>query len=301
MTLGRRYVPYRGRRRKRRRACLCAGLLLLWMGWGVWRSYHMPVVRRWEVPLEALDSPVRLAVLSDLHDRDFGNSNQALIALTAAERPDLILLAGDMLNADSDNSALVRALVERLAEIAPVCCALGNQELDYLRLEPSLPEELEAAGAAVLDRRYLDITVNGAELRVGGLYDYAFAQDDFHTCDPQRMDPEVYGFLREFQDTERCKIMLSHRPDSFIFGEAASTWEVDLVVSGHNHGGQVVLPVLGGLYGGDQGFFPQYCHGIHEKDNITLAVTSGLGTHRERLPRFRNPPEIMVLDLKPSA
>ena len=94
--------------------------------------------------------------------------------------------------------------------------------------------------------------------------------------------------------------MLSHRPDSFLFGEATATWDIDLVVSGHDHGGQVVLPLLGGVFGGDQGLFPTYIHGVYQKGRLTFAITSGLGSQRERLPRFNNPPELMVLDLVPA-
>lgn len=97
------------------------------------------------------------------------------------------------------------------------------------------------------------------------------------------MDPEVYGFLQDFQATDRCKILLCHRPDSFVFGEAASTWDVDLVISGHLHGGQVVLPLLGGVFGGDQGWFPRYVHGVYEKEGVTIAVTSG-PWHAARAP-----------------
>ena len=279
-------------------AAVC--LLALWLVRGVWLSYHDPVVNRWQVPLERLTAQVRAVVLSDLHDRDFGDENRVLAELIAGEDPDLILLDGDLLNDYSENADTVTALVQQLAEIAPVYAAWGNHELGYLAAETSpLREELEAAGAVVLDRSWADLTVNGAELRLGGLYDYAFAQDDFNTCDPGRMNPEVYAFLRDFQDTDRCRVMLSHRPDSFVLGEASGTWHVDLVISGHDHGGQVVLPLLGGVFGGDQGYFPTYIHGIYEKDNLRLAITSGLGSQRERLPRFRNPPEIMVLDLVP--
>ena len=150
----------------------------------------------------------------------------------------------------------------------------------------------------VLDRAFADLAVDGQLLRLGGLYDYAFAQDDFNTCDPVRMDPAVYGFLSEFQDTDRCRILLCHRPDSFVFGAASATWETELVISGHDHGGQVVLPFLGGVFGGDQGLFPTYIHGLYEKDGIRLAITSGLGTPRETLPRMWNPPEIMLLNLQ---
>ena len=111
------------------------------------------------------------------------------------------------------------------------------------------------------------------------------------------MDPAVYGFLQDFQATDRCKILLCHRPDSFVFGEAARTWDVDLVISGHLHGGQAVLPLLGGVYGGDQGWFPRYVHGVYEKEGVTIAVKPALIS--SVYARFRNPPEVMVLDLVP--
>lgn len=287
----------------RRRIWMGAILLLalaLWTAAGVRQSYRDPVVRTWTVPVQHLSAPVRAVVMADLHNRDFGEDNRVLAELTADAEPDLILLDGDIVNADAADAGVAVSLVLALKDIAPVYYAWGNHELDYLRAGTSpLREELEAAGAAVLDRECTDLTVNGAALRLGGLYDYAFAMDDFNTCDPERMDPEIYDFLTAFQDTDRCRIMLSHRPDSFIFGEAAATWDVDLVISGHDHGGQVVLPLLGGVFGGDQGLFPAYVHGICEKDGLTLAITSGLGSQREALPRFRNPPEIMVLDLIP--
>lgn len=287
----------------RRRIWMGAILLLalaLWTAAGVRQSYRDPVVRTWTVPVQHLSAPVRAVVMADLHNRDFGEDNRVLEELTADAEPDLILLDGDIVNADAADAGVAVSLALALKDIAPVYYAWGNHELDYLSAGTSpLREELEAAGAAVLDREWTDLTVNSAALRLGGLYDYAFAMDDFNTCDPERMDPEIYDFLTAFQDTDRCRIMLSHRPDSFIFGEAAATWDVDLVISGHDHGGQVVLPLLGGVFGGDQGLFPAYVHGICEKDGLTLAITSGLGSQREALPRFRNPPEIMVLDLIP--
>ena len=94
------------------------------------------------------------------------------------------------------------------------------------------------------------------------------------------------------------KIMMSHRPDSFIFGNASSVWKVDLVVSGHDHGGQVVLPVLGGVFGGDQGYFPEYIHGMYQKDQMHIFVSSGLGSYGEILPRINNVPEIAVIHIQ---
>ena len=130
------------------------------------------------------------------------------------------------------------------------------------------------------------------------MYDYAFGQDGNNTASNAPEDVRI--FLEDFQNTDCLKIMMSHRPDSFIFGDAASYWDIDLVISGHNHGGQVVVPFLGGLYGGDQGWFPEYVHGMYQKDGMNLFVTSGLGSHDQILKRFNNPPEIAVLKILPS-
>ena len=287
--------------RYRRRAAGCVLLLLvIWVGHSIWRSYHSPVLRTWEIEAGCLGAPVRLLVLSDLHGC-LTEADGALLDLAAEAEPDLILLDGDMLNSDSPNAERVAALVRRFSGVAPVYYAWGNHERDYLRAGTSdLQSELETAGATVLEKSFTDIQVRGVSIRLGGLYDYAFAQDDHNTCDPESMAPEVYSFLRAFQDTDAYKIMLSHRPDSFLFGEATATWDIDLVVSGHDHGGQVVLPLLGGVFGGDQGLFPTYIHGVYQKGRLTFAITSGLGSQRERLPRFNNPPELMVLDLVPA-
>ena len=83
------------------------------------------------------------------------------------------------------------------------------------------------------------------------MYEYAFALDGDNSA--ENLTGDVRDFLEEFQNTDRYKIMLCHRPDSFVFGDASDYWKIDLVISGHDHGGQVVIPFKGGLYGGDQG------------------------------------------------
>ena len=162
--------------------------------------------------------------------------------------------------------------------------------------DPALKEELEEAGAVVLDKEYRDIEVNGTPVRLGGLYDYAFGLNGNNDADAAPED--IKDFLTDFQDTDRLKIMLSHRPDSFIFGDASAVWDVDLVISGHNHGGQVIIPFKGGLFGGDQGWFPEYVHGTYEVGNMQMFITSGLGSDRQKLPRFNNPPEIAVVTVR---
>lgn len=262
----------------------------------LWVSVNFLTVREFTAEIGA-DHPVRTVVISDLHDHKFGEDNEKLAEKIREIDPDLIFMDGDMLNGESENAEVPVTLIRELKDTAPIYYALGNHEIDYMENGHSeLTEELEAAGAVVLDKEYVDVEVDGIQIRLGGMYDYAFGLNGNN--DASSAPDDTRSFLEDFQNTDRLKIMLAHRPDSFIFGDASKVWDVDLVISGHNHGGQVVLPFLGGLYGGDQGFFPEYVHGMYEKDNFQMLVTSGLGSDRQKLPRFNNPPEIAVLEIR---
>ena len=262
----------------------------------LWVSVNFLTVREFTAEIGA-DHPVRTVVISDLHDHKFGEDNKKLAEKIREIDPDLIFIDGDMLNGESENAEVPVTLIRELKDTAPIYYALGNHEIDYMENgHPELTEELEAAGAVVLDKEYVDVEVDGIQIRLGGMYDYAFGLNGNN--DASSAPDDTRSFLEDFQNTDRLKIMLAHRPDSFIFGDASKVWDVDLVISGHNHGGQVVLPFLGGLYGGDQGFFPEYVHGMYEKDNFQMLVTSGLGSDRQKLPRFNNPPEIAVLEIR---
>lgn len=266
----------------------------------IWISSNWLIVNDYEYKTEKLSSNemLNIVVLSDLHDHEFDDQNQKLADKVFEQKPDIIFLMGDMLNETSKDSSVPCELIRQLTETAPVYFALGNHEIEYMKEHPQLIQELEEAGAKVLDLEYEDIEVKGQSLRIGGMYAYAFAMDGNATTKPENMDPEVYSFLSDFQNTDRFTLMLSHRPDSFVFGEASKTWDIDLVISGHNHGGQVVLPFIGGLWGGDQGWFPEYVHGFHKKEKLNIFITSGLGSNEQLLPRFNNPPEIASIKIR---
>lgn len=270
-------------------------ILLFVTAGNIWISSNWLTVHFYEYKTEKLtdEQELKIVILSDLHDHEFGNMNQRLIERVKQQNPDVILLVGDMLNETSEDSDVPCSLVSKLCYVAPVYYALGNHEITFLNHHSALLEELEQAGATVLDEEYVDFMVNSVEIRLGGMYAYAFGLNANN--DAAAAPENIKDFLEEYQNTDKLKIMMAHRPDSFVFGDAASVWDIDLVVSGHNHGGQVVVPFFGGLYGGDQGWFPEYIHGMYEKDNLHLFVTSGLGSHRQVLPRFNNPPEIAVI------
>ena len=293
--------------RKKKRVLTAAAVLMIsaavYVLGSLWVSANYLVVRKYEVHAGSAGAGLKVVVIGDLHDHEFGEDNEKLVEKIAEQEPDLILLDGDILNGDSSSAEVPVNLIARLKETAPVYYALGNHEITYMeQVDSRLTEELTAAGAVVLDKEYVDLEAGGVPIRLGGMYAYAFGPDRKTGENRALAAPaDTVAFLREFQDTDRLKIMMSHRPDSFIFGDASEVWVVDLVVSAHDHGGQVVLPFLGGMYGGDQGWFPPYIHGLYQIGKIQLFVTSGLGTNRELVPRFNNPPEIAVLTIDSGA
>ena len=293
--------------KRRKRIFMAAGIVLaaviaiaVFIKVEIYISYNSLEAEEYTISSDRINSEVKLALISDLHDHTFGEKNEELVQMLKEQEPDLILMAGDMINDISKDSHVAVELIEQVKDIAPVYYSLGNQEEDYIgRGTSDLLNELKDAGAIVLDESYQDIQVNGNAIRLGGMYDYAFALDGNNTTTKESMRPSLYQFLTDFQYTDSYRLMMAHRPDSFIFGDAAKTWEIDLVVSGHNHGGQVILPFLGGIYGGDQGWFPKYVDGVHHFKKVkNMVITRGLGSGEEKLPRFNNKPEVVMIYLE---
>lgn len=261
-------------------------------------SYNKVITTNYSIITNEINNSVNLAIISDLHDNQIGDNNKDLINQINSLSPDIILVVGDIVNSDSKDSKIVTNLMKQLSKDNQVFYSLGNTDIDYIESGTSdLVKELENIGVTVLDNEYKDININGNNIRIGGMYAYAFGLNDNNDVDKDTMEEGVFDFLTDFQDTDNYKIMMAHRPDSFIFGNASQVWNIDLVVSGHNHGGQVVLPFIGGLYGGDQGWFPKYDKGLFDLNKIKILITSGLGSGKQKLPRFNNPPEIVNLYL----
>ena len=266
----------------------------------IWASYFYLETTYFEYTSPKLSEEIKAVILSDIHDHEFGEGNSELIFEVKENEPDIIFVLGDMLNDSSEDYHVAVELTRELAEIALTYYALGNHEISYMETHgKELQDALESAGAKILELESQYIEVKGQKIRIGGMYDYAFALDGDNTTNPEHMVPEVYEFLRDFQETDDFKLMLTHKPDAFIFGDAPKTWDIDLVISGHDHGGQVILPFVGGLFGGDQGWFPDYVYGMHSFEKYDMLITRGLGSNPKILPRFNNRPEVMVLTMEP--
>ena len=261
----------------------------------IWVSYNWLTVTLFTVWSSKISEPFRIVLVSDLHEHQFGRDNEKLAEKIREQSPDLIVIDGDMINGDSENADTAVELVRALKEAAPVYYSFGNHEYSYMEAgHEDLTEELEAAGAVVLNYQSIDIDVKGNQIRLGGLYEYGFETGMQSEEENERAIP----YLEEYADTERYLIMCAHRPESFYPWDMADQWGIDLVLSGHLHGGQVIIPGVGGLYNSLDGFFPKFDYGQYKLGDSDMAITRGLGSNPKMLPRFNNPPEIAVVEVR---
>lgn len=238
--------------------------------------------------------PLTIVQLSDLHCKGFDEENEFLIEAVRSAGPDLIVLTGDIINQDSSSEDIqkVLQLTASLVELAPVCYSLGNHEVSYLDLHGDrFLTDLEMTGVIVLEREYVERNLNGQTIRIGGIYGYVLSEELVN-------GPEQ-AFMEDFTDTVLPTILLSHIPEGLLAYGSINSWNVDIVFSGHTHGGQIRLPLIGGLFDSETGWFPKYSKGVFEKSGSTVIISAGLGSS-ERVPRFNNPPELVVVTIVPS-
>ena len=263
----------------------------------IWISYNWLTVTHFTVRSSKISEPFRIVLVSDLHEHQFGRDNEKLAVKIREQSPDLIIIDGDMINGDSENADTAVELVRALKEAAPVYYSFGNHEYSYMEAgHGDLTEELEAAGAVVLNYQSIDIDIKGNPVRLGGLYEYGFETGMQSEEENERAVP----YLEEYADTDRYLIMCAHRPESFYPWDMADQWGIDLVLSGHLHGGQVIIPGVGGLYNSLDGFFPKFDYGQYQLGDSDMVITRGLGSNPKMLPRFNNPPEIAVVEVEES-
>lgn len=262
----------------------------------VWISYNWLTVSGFIVTSGKISESFRMVLISDLHDHRFGSGNEDLVDKIREQSPNLIIVDGDMINGDSENDETAVELVRSLTDIAPVYYSLGNHEYYYIEAgHDELQADLEEAGAVVLNYQNVDIEVNGNPIRLGGLYEYGFETG----MQSEEENEQAQAYLEEYVDTDRYLIMCAHRPESFYPWDNADKWGIDLVLSGHLHGGQVIIPGVGGLYSPLEEFFPTYDYGQYKLGDSDMIITRGLGSNKKILPRFNNPPEIAVIDVQP--
>lgn len=240
----------------------------------------------YQLSSEKIKGTVRAVLLSDLHNHVYGVNNEELVGKIKELEPDLILMAGDMVNGDDNDISVVMKLCESLMDIAPIYYGVGNNEgeLMYGHGENiELMQYLNEDGIPMVFNSSVSLEVRGNLLEIGGGISSA---KDF--------DPDAQEFIAEFEEKDGYRILINHIPT--VFYEKLYDVDVDLAVAGHFHGGLVRLPILGGLYHIEAGLFPKYCSGEFRLGHATLIVSRGLGSN-DPIPRVNNKPELVVIDI----
>lgn len=277
-----------------------AALLLCMMAvaaWCVFGSVYGLEVTNYVLSTPKLTAPIRVVQLTDLHNSEFGEDNARLVEMVRKQQPDIILLTGDMLNGDEPETQVAVSVIRQLTDVAPVYAALGNHEKANRKVFGTDVTALyEQAGAMVLELSYADVEVDGQTIRLGGVLGFCLSEEYLCTGEARAYEIE---YLKAFQDTELLTILMCHYPLCWIENDNLEAWEIDYIFCGHVHGGQIRLPIIGGIYAPDQGLFPgRECGLYYSADRERVMVLSrGLGSRG--VPRINNVPEIVVVDILP--
>ncbi len=272
--------------------CILSTALFTVIIWTIWGNTALMVntvtVTAGRIP--AAFSGFRIVQVSDLHNAEFGESNVRLLELLSESRPDIIVITGDLVDSGHTDIDIAISFVEEAARIAPVYYVTGNHEARLSQYD-RLRNGLEAADVSMLEDRAVELERDGEKITLVGLSDPDFTvRSDIFGEVPAMVSTK----LESLADTESSyTILLSHRPELF---ESYASSGIDLVLSGHAHGGQFRLPFIGGLVAPNQGLFPKYDAGLYTESSTQMVVSRGIGN--SIIPvRFNNRPEIVVVEL----
>ena len=232
----------------------------------------------------------RIAQVSDLHNAEFGEENWKLIKMLSQTDPDIIVLTGDLIDSRQTDLDVALEFAWQAGKIARVYYVSGNHEARVPEYE-DLKIGLVKAGVVILENQKVQITREGESITLMGIDDPSF-QENYLFGDAEGVAKQAISDLQDASDG--YTILLSHRPELF---DTYVDSGVDLVFSGHAHGGQFRLPFVGGLAAPNQGLFPKYDAGKFTEENTTMIVSSGVGNSIIPI-RFNNRPEIVVVQLK---
>ena len=232
----------------------------------------------------------RIAHVSDLHNAEMGKDNEKLLTMLRDADPDMIAITGDLVDSRNTDLEVALLFVREAVKIAPCYYVTGNHEARISEYD-ELKAGMEATGVTVLEDAQTDISLTGEFITLIGVNDPSY-QTDYLFGDAKTVMNTKLEELHTEQD--RFTILLSHRPELF---ETYVDHDLDLVLSGHAHGGQFRLPFVGGLVAPNQGFFPEYDAGLYSMNHTNMIVSRGIGN--SILPfRFNNRPEVIIIELK---
>ena len=263
--------------------------LVIWIAWGnTALELNTYTISSSKLP-ESFDG-YRIAHVSDLHNAEMGKDNETLLSMLRDADPDMIAITGDLIDSRYTDIEIALQFVREAVKIAPCYYVTGNHEVRVNEYD-ELKIGMEAAGVTVLEDARTEISLENETITLIGVNDPSYQTDylfgDSETVMNTKLE-ELHTENGEFT------VLLSHRPELF---DTYADQGMDLVLSGHAHGGQFRLPFVGGVVAPNQGLFPEYDAGIYTEDNTNMLVSRGVGN--SILPfRINNRPEVILINLQ---
>lgn len=235
---------------------------------------------------ERLGTGIRAVHISDLHRRTFGRNNSRLCKRVRLEKPDIILITGDLVTRSCTDFSVAESTLKALCNIAPVFMIEGNHEQSISpENKGGYYDMLCATDVILLKNSYSDVTFEDRKIRIYGLCEpYATYKKNggYSGLDGITAD-DMNRFLGRCPDGEVW--LMAHNP---LHGRIYAKWGADYTFSGHVHGGAV--RIFGkGILSPERKFFPEFSKGIYTIGKMRMLVSAGLGKLR-----LFNPPEIVV-------
>lgn len=240
---------------------------------------------------QKINNKVRIAQISDLHSKEFGKNNDILYKKIIEQKPDIIVATGDLIDSSMKKLDEIIEFCSSINKDIPMYYILGNNEMRCSRVS-EIVEKLKKNKICVLENEIESIEVKGNKINILGLAEKRIDEGElFYSKVNSRYGTEnIEKIFSRLERLDGIKIVLSHYPENFEYVEegAYSKYNFDIMFSGHAHGGQFILPGIGGIFAPGQGLFPKYYKGVYGEKN-KLIVSRGLGNSGFPLRLFNRP------------
>ena len=229
----------------------------------------------------------KIMQISDFHNTRNEKLVNSIIDKIKEEKPNIIVLTGDIIDPEQKHMEASFKFVKEIKDYAPIYYITGNHEEEVGDFGKDV---LRSYGVIVLDNKVEYLEINDSKINLLGIDDPRLVDDD-SLSEKEIIKKEIESID---YDKDNYTILLSHRPEKFkLYVEM----KMDLVFTGHAHGGQIRLPFIGGLYAPHQGIFPKYTNGLFKKDDTKMIVSRGIGGSSFPF-RINNRPNLVIATLK---
>ena len=245
-----------------------------------------------------VNNKIRIVHLSDLHSKEFGKDNKRLKKIILKQKPNIVVTTGDMIDSNLRKMDEIINFLAELNKEVYVVYIPGNNEMRTEKINEIL-YKINLNEVIVLDNKIKEININNNKIFILGLVENRIDEGEsfYEKANSRYFYNKSNLLFYELESKNGIKIILSHYPETFaaIGEESYNKYNFNIMFSGHAHGGQFILPFIGGLFAPGQGILPKYYRGIHGEKN-KLIISRGLGTSGFPIRLFKRP-EVIVVDI----